>query len=207
MSTTFEVFPSIALRPTFSNVLEESTKELQKYLSYFHIFAQPELMVSLKLKSNDQDLPFNLTAPAEWSEDSYAWFHVKGVRGGTDAYFWNIDEIKQEWWESNLMESPRAKKFETQIAHCLETGYYWHFRRSAGQPAAINVAYGIIAACFARLTQGIIFTDDGAWDYECFPATADEFLTWYFIPEKALSEGKREWSMRCVRYLSEELVS
>ena len=43
------------------------------------------------------------------------------------------------------------------------------------------------------------------WDWQRLPALPDEFLAWYFRPEKAIGENFREWSQRCLGYLAEEL--
>lgn len=80
----------------------------------------------------------------------------------------------------------KAKKLHDIIRTSMEIGYYWSFRRSAGQPGIINLSYGLIAASLAKITDGFIYTDDGAWDYNCFPASADDFLSWYFKPEFAV---------------------
>jgi hypothetical protein len=80
------------------------------------------------------------------------------------------------------------------------------FRRSWGLPAIIHLAYGLIAASVAELTEGIITSWDGAWDRERFPATADECLSWYFRPSSALTADNREWAQTCLRALAEELA-
>jgi hypothetical protein len=124
--------------------------------------------------------------------------------GGTDAYF-DDDRAKiQEMWEG-AFDDPRCKRLEPLIRECISTGHRWCFRRSAGQPAIISVAYGLIAASLAAITEGFVTSDDSAWDSERLPALPEEFLTWYFRPEKAIGENFREWSQRCLGYLTEEL--
>jgi|SRR5262245_39087394 len=98
---------------------------------------------------------------------------------------------------------PKLKK--TLINECLANGHHWSFRRSAGQPAIINVAYGMIAGSLAELTEGFIYSDDSAWDYERFPATAQEFFSWYFRPDKAIKAEYAEWAARCIKWIVEEL--
>jgi hypothetical protein len=74
-----------------------------------------------------------------------------------------------------------------------------------GQPATINVAYGMIAGSLAELTEGFIYSGDSAWDYERFPATAQEFFSWYFRPDKAIKAEYAEWASRCIKWIVEEL--
>jgi len=37
-----------------------------------------------------------------------------------------------------------------------------------------------LAATLAKLTKGVVYSDDGAWDYKKFPADPDDFMQWYF---------------------------
>lgn len=205
MSTTFDVFPGKGAVPTFATVLEESTRALHEFLASFKIPARPRITVSLRQNSDGRVRALDLAAPARWPGDCYAWFQVEGVSGGTDAYCWPLDPSKREDELSDLMSFPRARAKQDLIMRCLQSEHYWHFRRSVGQPPAVSLAYGIIAAVFARLTDGILSSSDGAWDGERFPATADEFLSWYFIPDKALDSGHREWASRCIAKLAEQI--
>jgi len=158
------------------------------------------------LRSNEPDVeqPTNLDAPASWADDLYAWFYVLAAPGGTDAYFWEIDEDAREMVvdECNVLELSEDRR--AFILACLENDHYWHFRRSAGQPAIINLAYGLIAASVAEITGGFIYSVDGGWDYERFPATAEEFYQWYFRPELAISPDKRSDSERWLKAIAGE---
>lgn len=110
-----------------------------------------------------------------------------------------------ECW-SELTE-PRFKVREVLIRKCLAVGHYWHFRRSIGQPAIINIAYGLIAGCLAELTDGFVFSDDSAWDWERMPALPSELFSWYFVPGMAINEDFRDWSSRCIESLREEMAA
>jgi len=83
---------------------------------------------------------------------------------------------------------------------CFESGFYWAFRRSIGQPAIINLSYGLIAAAFTELTNGLIFSDDGAWDYAIFPTSADRFLQSYFNPLYSAPKYA-SWARECIAIL------
>jgi hypothetical protein len=97
-----------------------------------------------------------------------------------------------------------SKELAAYIDECLANGYRWYFRRSMGQPALINLAYGYLAASLAELTDGLIFSDDSAWDYERFPCRAAEFFDFYLEPEKAIGSDFRKWSEQCLEWLREE---
>lgn len=83
----------------------------------------------------------------------------------------------------------------------------WSFRRSIGQPGIIVLSYGLISASVAELTNGILWSDDGAWDYERFPAESKDFFDWYFRPDKALDADKADWAKRCIDGIREELTA
>ena len=124
--------------------------------------------------------------------------------GGADSYFREVDEDEREFREEEFKTNERSQTRRELVISCLVNGYFWNFRRSAGQTALINVSYGMVAASVAEMTEGLIYSGDGAWDYERFPATADEFYGWYFRPEAAIGPDFKEWSERCLRAIAEE---
>jgi hypothetical protein len=206
VSTIFEVYPKLARVPSFAEVLDLSTRRLRAFLRECGIAATPAITVELRAMQPDIALPLDLAAPLRWPADAYAWFTVPPADGGTDAYFEALDELAREYWAELLSRDERVRDRKVLVEACLANGYRWAFRRSMGQPATIAVAYGLLAASLAELTEGFIFSDDGSWDYQRFPATAEEFYMWYFRPAMALSEDKREWAERCFGYLAEELT-
>ena len=74
-----------------------------------------------------------------------------------------------------------------------------------GQTAIVNVGYGLIAASLAEITEGFIYSDDQAWDYARFPATAIDFFSWYFHPELALDRNRKDWATRCIKDIPKDL--
>ena len=204
MSTTFNVYPKLSKIPLFRELLELSSARLAEYLIDHGISAQPAIRVALLSKSDDEPKPFDLNSPAMWRDSEYAWFYIESAPGGTDAYFCSNEGYQYEIWSEEIETHIRAAERKTLIYECLANGYHWYFRRSMGQPAIINVAYGMIAGSLAELTEGFIYTTD-AWDYERFPATAQGFFSWYFRPEKAIKSEQAEWAARCIKWLVEEL--
>ena len=207
MSTTFNVFPNLPVIPTFRQIVDISTARLHQYLISYGIDPKYNIAVMLRSKEPDVEQPTDLDSPALWADDLYAWFYVPSVPGGTDAYFWEIDEDAREMVMEESGPVERMEEKRGFILACLENDHYWHFRRSAGQPAIINAAYGIIAASVAEITNGFIYSADGGWDYERFPAIAEEFYQWYFRPELVLSPEKKEWTERCLRALGGKIAA
>ncbi len=205
MSTTFDVYPKLSKIPSFQEILDLSSARLSEYLIDHGISAQPKIDVVLLSRRRDQPKPFDLNSPARWGASEYAWFYVESAPGGTDAYFQMNEEIDYEIWDEEISINSRAAEKKTLIKECLINGYQWSFRRSAGQPAIINLAYGMIAASLAELTEGFITSIDSAWDYERFPATAQEFFSWYFHPDKAIKPTYAEWATKCIKVIVEEM--
>jgi hypothetical protein len=204
MSTTFDVYPRTKQLPSFAAIIDASTRELHRFLESINIRARPLVHLRIQRCEDDSHVPFSLDDPARWEKDTYAWFMVGETPGGTDAYFNDDQAGIQERWDDGF-DDPRRKRLEPLIRECIATGRRWWFRRSAGQPAIINVAYGLLAASLAAITDGFVTSDDSAWDWQRLPALPDEFFSWYFRPEKAIGENFREWSQRCLNSLPGEL--
>ena len=204
MSTTFDVFPHKAKLPSFGELIEQAMPRIRQYLGRHGVGHCPPL--SFDVRDNDhKSQGYTQNSPLRWSEEHYAWFFFDGLPGGTDAYWLPVDDLMLECWTYEKTERQRSKQMAAYIDECLATGYRWYFRRSAGQPALINLAYGYLAASLAELTDGLIFSDDSAWDYERFPCRASEFFDFYFEPDKAIGLNYREWSERCLEWLREEI--
>lgn len=158
MSTTFDVYPRTNQLPSFAAIVDRSTVELHRFLASVGIGARPPVHLRVQRCEDDSHVPFALNAPARWGKDTYAWFMVGEVAGGADAYFDDDQGAIQERWDGGF-DDPRYKRLEPLIRECIATGHRWWFRRSAGQPAIINVAYGLMAASLAAITDGFITSD------------------------------------------------
>lgn len=195
LSTVFDVFPSTPYLPTFEEVVTLSETKLQRFLTDLNLEISPKIKVDLHLQTPETVLPTPLQTKARWSSDHYAWFTVASVAGGTDAYFYDLAQETKESRESSeqirseiLQRRQKSEHDERLIEGCLKQKHNWGFRRSAGQPGIVHLAYGFIASAFAELTHGFIYSDDGAWQYEKMPATPLEFDSWYMRPEFADEE-------------------
>jgi hypothetical protein len=206
MSTTFDVFPHHAKLPSFGALVERTMPRIREYLDRHGIRHCPPLGFDVR-DNNHESQGYTQVSSMQWSKQHYAWFYFDGLAGGTDAYWLPIDELMVACWTDEKRERERSKQLAAYIDECLAIGYRWYFRRSAGQPALINLAYGYLAASLAELTEGLVFSDDSAWDYERFPCHASEFFEFYFEPDKAIGSDYREWSRRCLEFLREETRS
>ncbi|RZJ54056.1 MAG: hypothetical protein EOO44_06370 [Flavobacterium sp.] len=142
-----------------------------------------------------------------WADNEYAWFTVDKSNGGTDAYCEKLSERLSDWEsyiEDTLDHTIVTPQLKQQIIDCE---YEWYFRRSAGQSPMMSLAYGHLAAAVARLTEGYIYTYDGAWHDNIFPATAEQLLAVYFYPDKAKDVADYDWVTRCIEGFKSDLAS
>ncbi len=203
MSTTFVVYPTVDKIPTFAELLELADEHLKAFLREV---GQPnEIRLSVGMRDNgNRIVSMSLADTAWWSPENYAWFYVEGMAGGTDAYARSLDDLDRDILVEEVA-TRRQGAFAEAIPSILNVGRLWYFRRSAGQPAIINIAYGLLAASLAHLTNGIIDSGDNAWDSKSLPARPPEFFTSYFRPTLTSHPAKREWAERCIAHLSDEM--
>jgi len=202
MSVTFSVYPLKKEIPTFQQVAYLATKKLNNFLKSYQIDFEAELNLVLVSWKDDIEKwdEVDLSAPAIWDNESeYIWFKVCSFNRGINVHYWELDEReKLDYMEeilgcadSNFSEEKKEEKIEL-VRRCFENKREWHVKKWANQYWITSVAFGFIASSFAELTDGIIFSSDGGWDYQIFPATAKEFDKVYFRPEKTLSNNRRD---------------
>jgi len=206
MSTSFDVYPRSPVSPTFEAFWRQGEKRIQQELRKRGVVAS-DLRLTFRLLEDhtNLELPFDVDAPCVWETGTYLWISVAGVMGGTDVTCEVVDDFELECWSSEIAQNARAKLFEKEIRGCLSNNRYWSFRRSSGQPAIINFAYGILAGVLAELTDGFVYSDDSAWDYARFPAAANEVYEWYFNPALAMDRNFGSWAEECLAQIASDL--
>jgi len=212
MSTTIEVIPVSTQGISFGAVLAKATERINERLTALGIQQRVELKVDVHKRDESVVREVAAQDPFVWSDDEYAWFSIRGIAGGTDAHMYALEradlEPDEPWWyiryisEYNKDIPDLAARFE----QAKQVNTRICFRRSAGQPGIIALSYGLIAASVAELTDGILWSDDGAWSIKNFPAEHKGFFEWYFVPERALSDEDRDWADRCLKGIRETLL-
>lgn len=199
MSTTFEVYPRNIALPSFNDFLVLGEKRLHEQLQARSIQAQPMLTMELRSRRTHELLDIDRNNTFRWDDTAYLWLSFIGHSGGTDVYCDGMDfEEDLDTLADILAPDDPQHVTPADAAACFPAGIYWWFRRSTGQPALINFAYGILAATLAELTNGVVSTIDSAWDPERFPATAESMYSWYFVPEKAVDPDYGHWAHSCL---------
>jgi len=207
MSSTFDIYPIEKIIPSFKSVLDQSTKNYHGYLKDAGINIKPEIGIRLLTKNGDNEVSYDINDPFTWRDDLYLWVSIKDIHGGIDGYFFQNDKIDMEYWRDDIIPLERCKPIRSLLEECLSIGYHWNFRRSASQPGAINILYGIISGTIATMTNGFVFSDDSAWDFERMPINGEDFLDNYLRPNKELKKECKEWAIQCINMAKVELES
>jgi hypothetical protein len=212
MSTTFETFPTKTIDITFGQVINTSERHLNNFLVGIGV----SNTIKLKVNIHDNDEKYvnnvNFDDKFEWSNNEYAWFAIEGRPGGTDAYCDQIHgsniDAEHPWWKLELLEenNKTIQNIKEKLDKSKFLNRYWRFRRSAGQSGIIVLTYGLISASVAELSDGILWSDDGGCDVQRFPASSEEFIDWYFRPDKATTINDAELWRECIASIKEELM-
>ncbi|GFN34084.1 hypothetical protein [Paenibacillus xylaniclasticus] len=158
-------------------------------------------MPEIRVRFGEQHISLNDKSldTAAWS-DEYAWFYVVPSEdgGGTDAYYKFVDDLTVDIWD----DYGKYGDTYADVRRSLAIGHYWIFRRSMGQPAIINLAFGVLASALAELTEGYLFSDDGAWQGR--PIRSYDFDPLYFNPDNADRLDKASWYENCLISILDE---
>lgn len=222
MSTTFDVLPGTRYVPTVEQVVSGTELLLHNFLLGHRITTQyrlrfeilkeqrhevyrPTVLNWMGKKRKVEPLSERRTPSGSdaflWGKDEYGWLTMEDVRGGCDCY---VEEPLQPWdescWSDEFLKLQTSGRPFIPIDAMYKNDREWSFRRSAGQPAIINVVYGLLAAQVAKLTEGVIYTIDGAWRSDKLPAYADDFVQFYFQPDHPENDQyDREWAIECIK--------
>jgi hypothetical protein len=206
MSANFYVYPSIEYIPNYRELLVLGNENINKFLNQLGGLREVILDVELHNTKDHSKINFSIDDKLIINEEYYAWFWIKGVQGGTDFYFYKTNDLDKVSWQEEYKSNKKAQQLKKKIDRGLEIGHHWSFRKSAGQPGIIRLSYGLLAASLAKVTDGIIFSDDGAWEYSCFPALADDFFEWYFKPQFATENDDKLLTQECIKLIYKELT-
>jgi hypothetical protein len=125
-----------------------------------------------------------------WNSRGSAWYYVPQINSRAPAYFGSLDDEWRQTLRELTRRRPAYARHKDLIEACLPNDHLWRLHRAAGHPGTITVAYGMVAAAFRELTEGFLDIYDNGWDGDRFPATSQEFYTWYFRPDQALDPEK-----------------
>lgn len=193
MSTSFEIFPTKNNIPKCDVLIKRSLELTKKFLKEAGI----EYNISIKVK----EIPNNgvtYTTPCYLTskKQNYTIFNLNN-EGEVYVYFQELTELDRQFWEDEFQQNDRAKNLKKKIQNNEKIGYSWSVKRTMGQPAIVGIYYGYLTIAIALLTNGVIYSDDGAWDFSCFPIEVGEFVEKYMnintIDDIKVKENVEKW--------------
>lgn len=211
MSTTIKIIPIDTADITFGQVIETSESRINDFLKSVGLNKTVRLKVNLHDNEEKYVNDILLNDKFEWKDNEYVWFEVEGKAGGSDGYCEKLNrgdvDPENTWWRLDDFElnNTIVENIKEKLEKSKSLDRLWYFRRSAGQPGIIALSYGLISASIAELTNGILWSDDGAWDHKLFPCHSSDFLKQYFRSEMATTKNDAEWSRECIESIKEEL--
>lgn len=180
MSISFEIFPITKKIPKCEEVNEYSINLFNGFIQNENIVYDIKCEVTeVSFDSKKCEKPVFLTS----NEGKYTIFNIN-EEGEIYVFYDKIEKIDEEFWNEEIKINENARFMEKKIWDSLKTGYSWRVKRTMGQPAVVNLYYGYLAIAIAVLTEGILYSDDGAWDYECFPIEGKSFEKEYLNLDK-----------------------
>jgi len=207
VSTSFFVLPSKKYIPSYKAILDLANMNTITYLTSIGVHRKINIQFNLQDINTHELVNFCLEDEVLHNEEGYAWFFVPEVPGGTDCWYHKNLPIDREIWMDELNTNPNAQKNKKIIMKNMNIGYQWSFRRSAGQPDIVFLIYGMLSAALAELTDGIIYSDDGAWDYSVLPTTSDDFIKGYLRPNLANNKYFVNFANDCIKRIKSELAN
>lgn len=129
-------------------------------------------------------------------EDSHTVFNLN-EEGEVYVFYHELSDLDKDFWKEEIQENENAQSMKEKIDANLEIGYFWSVKRTMGQPAIVSLYYGYLAIAIAILTDGIIYSDDGAWDYSRLPIEGNVFKTEYLkienISDAMVKDNVEKW--------------
>ena len=217
MSTTIDIFPVETLDISFGQVLELSQKNLNAFLKSIDINKEVVLEVNL-YRNHGEKIDFQMTDKFEWKDDNtyedeesneYVLFTIKGIVAVAEAYMETIYQngCMDPWWqlEDIIKSKNKIANLTSKVEKIKQLNKKWHLRCQWSNPTIMYVSCGLISAAIAELTSGILYSYDGAWEINAFPAESKAFLDFYYQKEKAKSSEYYERALHSYDAIVEEL--
>ena len=189
MSTSFDIFPTNNKKPNCNEIIKYSVQLFSEFLKKEKISRDINIITNAANLNNEvyTNNPTFLTLEKNWC----TVFNLNG-EGAVYVFYRELTEIDKDFWSEELQENKNAQSMKEKIEANLEIGYCWNVKRQVGQPAIVSLYYGFLAIAIAVLTDGIIYSDDGAWDYSRFPIEGWKFKTEYLNIENISDDNVKD---------------
>lgn len=193
MSTCFEIFPTLNEIPKCADIIELSLELFNSFLRRNNLKQPISVSVSeVKGKEVIDKRPQKVIT----EEGKHQIFDINR-EGEVFLFYHKNTELDECLWNDEIKSNINAKQLNCEIARNLKVGYSWCVKKLMSQPPVVCLYYGYIAIAIAVLTNGIIFSGDGAWEYGRLPIMGREFINEYLniesLNDKILREKVITW--------------
>lgn len=193
MSMSFEIFPTKRNKPSCDEIIKCSTQLYRKF------FIKEKISQNINIITKEvilNDSVYINPAFLTLKENCYTVFNLND-EGNAYVFYHKLMEIDKDFWNEEIQNNNRAYSLREQIIANLNLGYSWNVKRTMGQPAIVSLYYGYLAIAIAILTDGIIYSDDGAWDYSRLPIEGKNFQKEYLkienIDDTIVKDNVKKW--------------
>lgn len=193
MSMSFEIFPTTKRKPNCDEIIKYSVELCVEFLKKEKI--SQGIDITTKEVTADNVIHTNPISLV-WKENSHTVFNLN-KKGEVYVFYHELTDMDKNFWKEEIQENENAQSIKEKIDANSEIGYFWSVKRNMGQPAIVSLYYGYLAIAIALLTDGIIYSDDGAWDYSRLPIEGNVFKTKYLnienISDAMVKDNVEKW--------------
>lgn len=193
MSMSFEIFPTTKRKPNCDEIIKYSVELCVEFLKKEKI--SQRIDITTKEVTDDNIIHTNPISLV-WKENSHTVFNLN-KKGEVYVFYHELTDMDKNFWKEEIQENENAQSIKEKIDANSEIGYFWSVKRNMGQPAIVSLYYGYLAIAIALLTDGIIYSDDGAWDYSRLPIEGNVFKTEYLnienISDAMVKDNVEKW--------------
>lgn len=193
MGMSFEIFPTKKRKPNCDEIIKYSVELFIEFLEKEKI--SQGIDITTKEVTADNVIYTNPISLV-WKENSYTVFNLN-EEGEVYVFYHELTDLDKDFWKEEIQENENAQSIKEKIDANSEIGYFWSVKRNMGQPAIVSLYYGYLAIAIAILTDGIIYSDDGAWDYSRLPIEGNVFKTEYLnienISDAMIKDNVEKW--------------
>ncbi len=182
MSADFEVYPCTEINFSFGDLLAEFNKNIKDFFLRNDIHIDFNVSAGIYNSKTEREKIIPDSMPFRRPEENETiWigydFSVCGkmIADLTHIYFYPFEN--DECITSDYVfdrKQQMISNIEERMPYIMNAGGFFSFHGRAWP------AYGFAAAAFAKLTDGVIFSEFGAWSYSKLPCLADDFVRFYF---------------------------
>ncbi len=174
MSTSFEIYPTNKKTPNCNEIIRYSVQLFSEYLKENKISRDINIIAK---EVTDDEVYINPDFLV-LEKSNFTAFNLN-EEGEVYVYYHELTELDKEFWDEEIKVNKNAQLMKEKIDANREIGYFWSVKRTMGQPPIVGLYYGYLAIAIAVLTDGIIYSWDGAWDYSILPIEGKVFKTEY----------------------------